>query len=455
VAFVLSLTVLPALLMLLKPRGEADEVGSPRLAVADHFLQRHRKPIAIVAAILAVGGAALLTQLHFDFNPLHLRNPKSESVATLLDLMKDPLNAPNTIDILAPSLDAAEKTQAKLSALPEVAQVLTLKSFIPDDQDAKLALISDAAMLLDTTINPFFEAPPPSDAETVAALRNTVTHLRKAAVTAKGPASADALNLAAVLERLANGSKDTRVRAGEIMVPPLKTMLAQVRNILQARKITLDTMPKDMVRDWIAPDGRARIQVFPSGNADSNANLRNFARAVRAIAPDATGAAISIQESGNTIVGAFTKAGIGSFIAVTILLFIALRRVRVVAMAVASLVLAGILTMASCVVLGLQINFANIIALPLLFGIGVAFNIYYLMAWRGGDAGLLQSPLARAILFSALTTASGFGSLWLSSHPGTASMGELLMLSLAWTIISTLFFLPSFLGPAPQKGAKS
>jgi predicted RND superfamily exporter protein len=123
-------------------------------------------------------------------------------------------------------------------------------------------------------------------------------------------------------------------------------------------------------------------------------------------------------------------------------------------MAVASLVLAGILTMASCVVLGLQINFANIIALPLLFGIGVAFNIYYLMAWRGGDAGLLQSPLARAILFSALTTASGFGSLWLSSHPGTASMGELLMLSLAWTIVATLFFLPAFLGPAPQKDAK-
>lgn len=455
VAFVLSLTVLPALLMLLKPRGEADEVGNPRLAVADHFLQQHRKAIAIAAAVLAVVGAGLLTQLHFDFNPLHLRNPKSESVATLLDLMKDPLNAPNTIDILAPSLDAAEKTQAKLSALPEVAQVLTLKSFIPDDQDAKLALISDAAMLLDTTINPFFEAPPPSDADTIAALRNTVTHLRKAAATAKGPASADALNLAAVLERLANGSKDTRLRAGEIMVPPLKIMLTQVRNILQAQKITLDTMPKDMVHDWIAPDGRARIQVFPSGNADSNANLRNFARAVRAIAPDATGAAISIQESGNTIVGAFTKAGIGSFIAVTILLFIALRRVRVVAMAVASLVLAGILTMASCVVLGLQINFANIIALPLLFGIGVAFNIYYLMAWRSGDAGLLQSPLARAILFSALTTASGFGSLWLSSHPGTASMGELLMLSLAWTIISTLFFLPSFLGPAPQKGAKS
>jgi predicted RND superfamily exporter protein len=187
--------------------------------------------------------------------------------------------------------------------------------------------------------------------------------------------------------------------------------------------------------------------VFPSGNPDDNGNLRRFSKAVEAVAPDATGAAISIQESGNTIVGAFVRAGIGSFIIIAILLWFVLRNVRDLAMALASLVFAGLMTLASCVVLGLQINFANIIALPLLFGIGVAFNIYYLMAWRAGDGDLLRSPLARAIVFSALTTASGFGSLWLSSHPGTASMGELLMISLLWTIATILFILPALLGP--------
>ncbi|HEY0106843.1 MAG TPA: hypothetical protein VGB91_12225, partial [Rhizomicrobium sp.] len=109
------------------------------------------------------------------------------------------------------------------------------------------------------------------------------------------------------------------------------------------------------------------------------------------------------------------------------------------------------LTIGTAVAIGLELNFANVIALPLLFGIGVAFNIYFVMAWRNGQTNLLQSSLTRAVIFSAATTASGFGSLWLSSHPGTASMGELLMISLFWTLGTTLFFLPALMGK-PRKG---
>lgn len=447
VAFSLSVSVLPALLMLLKPRGEAAEIGEPRLIILDWLLRKHRKRVLAVVGVLTVLGLAAMPFLHFDFNPLHLRNPKTESVSTLFDLMKDPQNSPNTIDILTPSLDAADALQKKLSALPEVAQVLTLKSFIPSDQQAKLALIQDTQMLLDPTINPFITAPPPSDADNVAALKKAAADLRLAAGNAQTAAARDATRLAGILDKFAAGPPQDRKAAGDALVSPLNTMLEQMRGILMARPVTLKSLPPDMVRDWTAPDGRARVQVFPSGNPDDNANLRRFSKAVLAVAPDATGAAISIQESGNTIVGAFVRAGIGSFIVIAILLWFVLRNVRDLAMALASLVFAGLMTLASCVVLGLQINFANIIALPLLFGIGVAFNIYYLMAWCAGDGDLLRSPLARAIVFSALTTASGFGSLWLSSHPGTASMGELLMISLLWTIVTILFILPALLGP--------
>jgi hypothetical protein len=278
-------------------------------------------------------------------------------------------------------------------------------------------------------------------------LKKAAADLRLAAGNAQTAAARDATRLAGILDKFAAGSPQDRKAASDALVSPLNTMLEQMRGILMARPVTLKSLPPDMVRDWTAPDGRARVQAFPSGNPDDNANLRRFSKAVLAVAPDATGAAISIQESGNTIVGAFVRAGIGSFIVIAILLWFVLRNVRDLAMALASLVFAGLMTLASCVVLGLQINFANIIALPLLFGIGVAFNIYYLMAWCAGDGDLLRSPLARAIVFSALTTASGFGSLWLSSHPGTASMGELLMISLLWTIVTILFILPALLGP--------
>ena len=145
--------------------------------------------------------------------------------------------------------------------------------------------------------------------------------------------------------------------------------------------------------------------------------------------------------------GAFVEAGILSFFAILILLVVVLRRAADVAMTLAPLILAGLLTVGTCVALGLELNFANIIALPLLLGIGVAFNIYFVIAWRAGAQNFLQSSLTRAVIFSALTTASGFGTLWLSKHPGTASMGELLMISLGWVLATTLFLSPALLGP--------
>jgi predicted RND superfamily exporter protein len=99
------------------------------------------------------------------------------------------------------------------------------------------------------------------------------------------------------------------------------------------------------------------------------------------------------------------------------------------------------------VAIGMPLNYANIIALPLLLGIGVSFDIYFVMNWRAGRGSPLQSSIARAVLFSALTTTTAFGSLALSSHPGTAEMGKLLTIMLGWTLFCTLFLLPALLGP--------
>jgi predicted RND superfamily exporter protein len=189
----------------------------------------------------------------------------------------------------------------------------------------------------------------------------------------------------------------------------------------------------------------------PAGNSNDDATLKRFTAAVQVIAPHAAGMPISIQEAGKTIVGAFAEAAILSLIAITILLSIALRRFWDVVATLGPLILTGVLMLGTCVVIGLPINFANIIALPLLLGIGVAFNIYFVMARRRGMHQLLQSSLARAVITSALTTASGFGTLWLSDHRGMASMGELLMISLAWTLAVALFVTPALLRTVPQR----
>ena len=228
---------------------------------------------------------------------------------------------------------------------------------------------------------------------------------------------------------------------------PLTVMLDQVRATLQAEPVTRATLPPDLVRDWVAPDGHARLQVFPTGDGNDNQVIKRFRAAVATVTPAISGLPVATQAAASTVAGAFVQAGVIAFLLVSLLLFLVLRNVREVAFTLAPVVLSIFLTLATCVVIGQPINFANIIAFPLLFGVGVAFHIYFVMAWRGGATDLLQSSLARAVLFSALATGTAFGSLWLSHHPGTASMGKILMISLAWTLICALVFEPALLGP--------
>jgi hypothetical protein len=450
VAFLLSVSLLPALLRLMNLRGEQEEVGFAWMAPADRFLAQHRRPVVLGAAVVGVICLAMMALVRFDADPINLRSPKVESVSTLRDLMANPQTSPNTIDIAAPSLGAADAVAARVGKLPEVGQTITLTSFVPEDQDRKLALIADANNLIGATITPFEVAPAPNDGEITASLTATAAKLRDAAKDNSAP-SRDARRLAAALDAVVKGGPAARAHANEALVPGLQSMLLTVATSLTAQKVTVATMPAEMQRDWVAANGVARVQVSPKDTRNDPSVLKHFTDAVRRVAPDATGAPISIRESGNTIVGAFIEAGILSFIVIIVLLFITLRRVFDVLMTLAPLVLTGLLTLATCVAIGQKLNFANVIALPLLLGIGVAFNIYFVVAWRAGAKNLLQSSLTRAVIFSAATTATGFGALWLSPHPGTASMGELLMISLFWTLATTLFLSPALLGPPPPK----
>jgi predicted RND superfamily exporter protein len=219
--------------------------------------------------------------------------------------------------------------------------------------------------------------------------------------------------------------------------------------------VTIDTLPPDLVSDWVATDGKARIEVSPSGDASDNDNLRRFATAVSAVAPQATGVPILIQESANTVVRSFIQAGLLALISITLILVFALRRITDVLLTLVPLLLACVVTLEICVLIGLPLNFANIIALPVLLGVGVAFKIYYVLAWREGETSLLASPLTRAVLYSALTTAIAFGSLYFSSHPGTSSMGELLGLSLITTLAAAVLFQPILMGPPRQQDPPS
>jgi hopanoid biosynthesis associated RND transporter like protein HpnN len=452
VAFTTSITVLPAMLSLLNPPGEKEPVGYAFLAPIDHFLEKYR--IAIIVGTLAtvIAGLPLLHFMKFDFNPMNLRNPKAESIATFLDLRKDPNTGANAIDVMTNSEADAKKIEEKLTKLPEVLRVMSLDSFVPEDQALKLKLIEKAAKVLGPALSPDSIDAPPSDQENVDSLKSSVDALRRTADDGKGPGAVASRRLADALAKLAASNEATRNKAQAIFVDPLKIVLDQLRKSLEAQPVSLNTLPSDLVGSWKAKDGLMRIEALPRGDPNDNDNLRKFANAVLAAEPTAIGGPVSILKSGDTVVSAFIHAGIYALVVIGLLLWITLRRITDVLMTLVPLLVAGAVTLEICVLIKLPLNFANIVALPLLLGVGVAFKIYYVTAWRSGRTNLLQTSLTRAIFFSAMTTATAFGSLWLSSHPGTSSMGKLLALSLLTTLAAVLLFQPALMGKPRDVG---
>ena len=455
VAFLTSITLIPALLMLLRAPGEPAEMGFKALAPVDRFMERRRIPVIIGTVLAVTACLPLLYWVQFDFNPLNLRSPKAESVATFLELRSDPAIGASSIFVLAPNKEAAEVEVKNLTALPEVASVKTVESVIPDDQQPKLAAIRQLATVLDPVLRPDPNKKPPTDADNVAALKAVADGLNAAAGSQTGKGAAAAKRLVEDLTKLAQGDAALRERAERVMIFPLNTVLDELRNYLQAQPVTLETLPSDIAREWVTQDGRFKVEILPKGDPNDNETLRKFALAVLAVEPDAIGGPVSILESGYTVVRAFFEAGFWSLASIAVLLWIVLRRFGDVLLTLIPLLMAGVVTMELMVLFGMKLNFANIIALPLLLGVGVAFKIYYIMAWRAGQTELLQSSLTRAVMFSALTTATAFGSLWLSSHPGTSSMGKLMALALVTTMAAAVLFQPVLMGPPRETDASA
>jgi uncharacterized protein len=443
IAFICTLGFLPAVITLCRPRGEEAVVGFSWLAPFDPIFARHRRPILTVFAALAALAIAVSPRLEFDSDPLHTKNPNTEAMRTLYDLMDNPVTNPYSISLVEPNVAAAETLKAKLVKLPTVSKVIDIQSFVPDDQQAKLAIIADANSILAPTLLPHAPAAPVTPDQIRLAAKTALAQIDPA--LPRLPRDHPLAAIAADLHRLQNATDEVLLAADHALTQFLPDQLGRLRTALSAEPVTLATIPPEFARDWLLSDGRARVQILSTPAARSSVGLQRFVAEVTSIAPNAGGSAVTIGATSQTIVDAFRDAALIAVASITIILMLALRRLLDVGLVLAPLILSALLTLLVAVLLPLPLNFANIIALPLLLGVGVSFNIYFVMNWRAGRRAILGSATARAIVFSALTTGTAFGSLALSAHPGTASMGRLLLISLACTLLASLFFIPALL----------
>ncbi|HEU0155702.1 MAG TPA: MMPL family transporter, partial [Stellaceae bacterium] len=229
IAFAASITLLPALLAVLKPGAERRPMGFAALAPVDRFLVRRRVPVVAATLIAVAAASPLLMQLRFDFNPLHLRNPSSPATAAFLDLRKDPALGANAIELTRPSLVAADATAKQLATLSQVARTMTLSSLVPADQGEKLTLTRKAASAIGKALDPAKVEQPPSDAQNIEALRSTAAALGQTAAKHPGPGAAAAKRLSGLLSQLAKADPAVRARVVAAVAPPLRYSLGALK----------------------------------------------------------------------------------------------------------------------------------------------------------------------------------------------------------------------------------
>ena len=448
IALFLNLTLLPALMRLYPAAAGEAHLGP--VAAAGAALQRraarYARALAAFGLVLAALAVIALPQARFDDDPLNLRDPSSPSVAVLLDLLDDPRVSPYSAQVLSGDLAAARELEARLTALPEVETAVTLTDFLPQDQGAKLDILDQMALFL----APLFTAPPPLPAPDAAEQAVALENLREALAAAPQDLQPAAGALLAQLQDLGDTSPAELEAA---WLGGFEGTLDRLLDGLEAEEeVTLDSLPADLRARYQAAAGplagQVLIEVIPAEDLRDQAARERFVDAVQAIVPDVSGAPVTIVEAGRAVVTAFAEATVLALIAIVLLLLAVLRSPLDSVMVLAPLLLAALLTVAAAVAIGLPFNFANVIVLPLLLGLGVDSGIHYVIRARERAVGA-ESPAVsstpRAILLSALTTVASFGALSISQHPGTASMGRLLTLAIVLTLVCVLAFLPALL----------
>jgi hopanoid biosynthesis associated RND transporter like protein HpnN len=458
ICLLVTLTVLPALLRFI-PVTVASEPASTHPVLTTlakkmaTFTLHYAKPIAIATCLIAAISVALVFKVKTDFNPINLRDPNTESVIAFKNLIKDPDTTPMTLTVLAEDAQKAKAIQQQLSVLGSVDKTISLFDFIPSSQEDKLAMIEDMAMVLGSQAQGFPALKPDNDPtaginrliKAIDTILPDKTNVNE--ISALKAFKEELQDMLIELETRQQPSR--RLFIEKIQTTLLGTLPNAMNELLvglNAREVTLDDLPADTKERWLSKEGKYRIQIFPKTDLNDLNNLKQFITDVQSVAPETTDLPVIYWESMKEVVGAFQKAITIALITIALLLYGIRRNFTDTLLVMTPLILAGLFTMASTVLTNTPINYANIIALPLLLGLGVDNGIHMVEKLHHSlseEQNIYQSSTARAMFYGALTTASSFAGLAFSPHQGIASMGLIITIGIFWIMVCTFIILPA------------
>jgi uncharacterized protein len=455
IGLIISLTVLPALFCVL-PVNNPKPIHSkltPKFLVTFPF--RYSTAIRIVSILLGIGACVVLTKLSFDSNPVNLRDPDSESVSSFKELLKSKNDSPFALITLADNLDEAKAVATKMGQMSTVHETITLADFVAEDQEEKLITIEDLNLILGNQLENFGKTLPENSDQRQALVKFN-DELKKA--IAENSPNAPLATLQQLQQRIdtflqqVDKSANPAVSYSQLeknMLGLLPQTLERLKTSMTATAFDINDIPPYISTHWLSKDGIYKILITPKEDLNDAEKQKAFVAEVQQVDNKVSGLPVANQASGDAVVKAFIQAFGSAFVAIVLVLLVIYRSVKQTALVILPLVLAALLTGATNVLLNNQFNFANIIALPLLLGLGIDSSILIMHRLHfnlSENENLLQSSTTRGIIFSSITTLCSFSSLSFTAHKGMASMGLLLSIGLFFTVICSLIVLPAFSG---------
>jgi len=453
ISFFANMTVLPAFLSVVPVTGRKNRTAPKFVRSFFSIPYEHPKAVILAAVLLGLASSVFLPKLYFDYNPLNLYNPGAEPVVIIKELFQNTEAPPWTISVLSSGEDGTKKLAERLRALKEVKMVVTLADFVPDNQREKLEIISDIGLFMPPNLSLVTRKHGPSggDAAALGSFESAIKNFTDAHPEKK---SVSVLRLYKSIQDFKSLTADPsdEKKAFEALeeglLSGLPGLFVRLQTSLNASSFGIGDLPGELREEYRSTDGRYRIQVFPAENIMDRKALAAFVRSVQRVAPDATDAPVTIYESGLAVASSFQQAVLYALVAILLFLFLEMRSVFATIVILLPLVLAILLTAAAATLLGIPLNFANVIVVPLLLGTGVHSGIIFVLRYQTeppASGNMLHTSTARAVLLSFLTSMISTGSLSFSAHRGIASMGILLTICFGFLIFSVLIFLPALI----------
>ena len=446
IAVVISLTLIPAFFAVVsdpRPPTDLPFVGAMTNLVADHS-----KTTAYVTLAIAVVLTAIATQATFDYSTLSLKDPESEAMTTLQELQDEDVITDFALTYMASDLDAADDAKERLKGLPEVSEVRVPGDYLPKHQEENLYILEDASYFLESVFDPVEIDEDFPDAAFLAQLGELQTSVETAIASSTDAELNESLqSLNAAIAVLIESDAETRAKFTELIVPPIRDEIDWLGTALFPEELALEDLPEDMRERLISADGLAIVSITPAEDVIPVEAMRQFTEAVRDVVPDVTGRPVLDIGIGDIVVKAFATAIGLAVLSIFVVLMLTLRSFVDSILVFIPLAMTAMLTLTVSVLIDLPLNMANVVVIPLIFGLGVDNGIHIVKRFHQcADVNdLVHCSTPKAVFLSNLTTLGTFSALSFSTHQGIYSIGVLLTVALTALMFLTIISLPALL----------